>query len=63
MARKDEKSSKGNSMVAQTAVRIEGGLDFKKNVLVDFLKSAEKEIKGNIYYQMVKEKRCKFGND
>jgi len=50
-------------MVAQTAVRIEGGLDFKKNVLVDFLKSAEKEIKGNIYYQMVKEKRCKFGND
>src|SRR4030043_1945671 len=54
---------KGNSMVAQTALRIEGGLDFKKNVLVDFLKSAEKEIKGNIYYQMVKEKRCKFGND
>lgn len=54
---------KGNSMVAQTAARIEGGLNFKKNILVDFLKSAEKEIKGNIYYQMVKEKKCKFGND
>jgi hypothetical protein len=54
---------KGNSMAAQTALRIEGGLDFKKSVLVDFLKSAENEIKGNIYYQMVREKRCKFGND
>jgi hypothetical protein len=54
---------KGNSMVAQTAARIEGGLDLKKDLLVNFLKSAEKEIKGNIYYQMVKDKRCKFGND
>ena len=54
---------KGNSMVAQTALRIEAGLDFKKNVLVDFLKNAEKEIKGNIYYRMVKEGKCKFGND
>ena len=54
---------KGNSMVAQTAGRIEGELDFKKNFLVDFLKNAEKEIRGSIYFQMVKEKKCKFGND
>jgi len=54
---------KGNSMVAQTALRIEDGLDFKKNVLVNFLKKAEKEIKGNIYYRMVLEGKCKFGND
>ncbi|MGQ9645058.1 MAG: hypothetical protein ACUVWO_00785 [Thermodesulfobacteriota bacterium] len=60
---KMKRVQKGNSMVAQTAVRIEGGLDLKKNVLVNFLRSAEKEIKGNVYYRMVKEKRCRFGND
>ena len=54
---------KGNSMVAKTAQRIEGSLDFQKNILVDFLKKSEMEIKGNIYYKMVKEGRCKFGND
>jgi hypothetical protein len=54
---------KGSSMVAQTALRIEAGLDFKKNVLFEFLKKAEKEITGNIYYRMVKEGRCRFGND
>ena len=54
---------KGNSMVAQTALRIEQGLNFRKNVLVDFLKKAEAAIKGNIYYRMVKEGKCKFGND
>ncbi len=54
---------KGSSMVAQTAQRIEGSLDFQKNIMVDFLKKAEMEIKGNIYYKMVKEGRCKFGND
>jgi hypothetical protein len=60
---KMKRVQKGSSMVAQTALRIEAGLDFKKNILVDFLKNAEKEIKGNIYYRMVKEGRCKFGND
>ncbi len=54
---------KGASMVAKTAQRIEGRLDFQKNILVDFLKAAEAEIKGNVYYKMVKEGRCKFGND
>jgi len=54
---------KGSSMAAKTALRVEGGLDFNKNILVDFLKKAEMEIKGNIYYQMVKEEKCKFGND
>jgi hypothetical protein len=60
---KMKRVQKGNSMVAQTALRIEGVLDFKRNVLADFLKRAEREIKGNVYYRMVKEGRCKFGND
>lgn len=60
---KMKRVQKGNSMVAQTASRIEAGLDFRKNLLTGFLRSAEKEIKENIYYRMVKEKRCKFGND
>jgi hypothetical protein len=54
---------KGNSMVAKTVLQIESGLDFRKNLLVNFLKEAEKEIKGNIYHRIVKEGRCKFGND
>jgi hypothetical protein len=54
---------KGNSMVAQTALRIEGKLDFKKDVLGDFLKNAGKEIEKNIYTRMVQEGKCKFGND
>ena len=54
---------KGMSMAAKTASRIEEELDFRNNVMVSFLKKAEKEIKGNIYYRMVKEGRCKFGND
>ncbi len=60
---KMKRVQKGNSMVAQTALRLEGGLDFGKNVLSDFLKAAEREIKGNIYYQMVKDGKCRFGND
>ncbi len=54
---------KGTSMVARTAARIEEGLDFEKKVLSIFLEKAGKEIKGNIYYRMVKEGKCKFGND
>jgi hypothetical protein len=54
---------KGMSMGAKTASRIEEGLDFRNNGMVSFLKKAEKEIKGNIYYRMIKEGRCKFGND
>ena len=54
---------KGSSMVAQTAQRIEGALDQEKQILSDFLKKAEEEIKTNIYYRMVKEGKCKFGND
>jgi len=54
---------KGNSMVAKTASRIEEGLDFNRNILAEFLKRAEKEISGNIYYRMVHQGICKFGND
>ena len=53
----------GNSMVAKTAARIEEGLDFSRNGFVELLEKAEKEIKRNIYYRMVKEGKCKFGND
>ncbi len=53
----------GSSMVAKTAQRIEGSLDFQKKILSDFLKRAEAEIKENVYYTMVKDGRCKFGND
>ncbi len=60
---KMKRVQKGSSMVAKTAQRIEGGLDFQKKILGDFLKRAEAEIKGNVYYKMVKEGRCKFGND
>lgn len=54
---------KGQSMVGKTALRIEGSFDFEKNGVVDFLKKAEREIKENIYYRMVKEGKCRFGND
>ena len=54
---------KGSSMVAQTALRIEGGLDFKDHIFSQFLRMAEEEIKTSIYYRMVKEGKCKFGND
>jgi hypothetical protein len=54
---------KGNSMVARTAQRIEESLNFEKNILIEFLRKAEKEIKGNIYYKTVKEGKCRFGND
>jgi len=58
-----KKVQKGNGMVAKTASRIEGCLDVGKNILADFLKRAEEEIKGNIYYRMVKGNKCQFGND
>lgn len=54
---------KGNSMVARTALRIEEGIDFKKNLFDQFLKKAKTEIQENIYYRMVREEYGKFGND
>ncbi|MGQ9638383.1 MAG: hypothetical protein ACUVQ9_11015 [Thermodesulfobacteriota bacterium] len=54
---------RGNSMVSQTALRIEEGLDTNKPLSPQFLGKAEKEIKENIYYQMVDHGLCRFGND
>ena len=51
------------SMVAKTAVRIEQALDFNKPVLLTFLEKVQAEIEGNIYTRMVREGRCRFGND
>jgi hypothetical protein len=60
---KMKRVQKGSSMVARTAFRIEEGMNFKKNLFTQFLKRAEREIRENIYYRMVKEGLCKFGND
>jgi hypothetical protein len=60
---KMKRVQKGGSMAAKTAQRIEASLDFQKETLVDFLKKAEREIQENIYYKMVKDGKCKFGND
>lgn len=54
---------KGASMVAGSAVRIERDLDFGKPVLLPFLDNARREIEGNTYTRMVREGRCRFGND
>ncbi len=54
---------KGASMVAKTAVRIEQALDWGKPILLAFLGKAQAEIEGNIYTRMVREGRCRFGND
>jgi len=58
-----KKVQKGSSMVAQTAQRIEGTLCQENQILPYFLRKAEEEIKTNVYYRMVKEGKCKFGND
>jgi hypothetical protein len=54
---------KGASMAAKTAGRIEQALDFGKPVLLPFLDKAHAEIEANIYTRMVREGRCRFGND
>lgn len=54
---------KGNSMVAKTALRIEEALGSRKNLFPQFLNKAKEEIQGNIYYQMVNQGICRFGND
>ncbi|NWF92390.1 MAG: hypothetical protein HXY46_05705 [Syntrophaceae bacterium] len=54
---------RGHSMAAETARRIEESLSVQKNLSIHFLRKAETEIKGNIYYRIVKEGKCKFGND
>ncbi len=54
---------KGASMAAKTALRIEQALDFGKPVMLAFIEKAQREIDGNIYTRMVREGRCRFGND
>lgn len=54
---------KGASMAAKTALRIEQALDFGKPVLLALLEKAQAEIEANIYTRMVREGRCRFGND
>ncbi len=60
---KMKRVQKGNSMVAKTALRIEETLGSGKHLFPQFLKKAEEEIKSNIYYQMVNQGLCRFGND
>ncbi|HEY6103884.1 MAG TPA: hypothetical protein VI007_11750 [bacterium] len=54
---------KGAAMVAQSAVRIEKMLDFRKPVLLTFLDEAFREITQNIYTRLVRDGICRFGND
>ncbi len=54
---------KGASMVAKTAVRIEQALDFTPPFLNAFLDACWNEIDNNIYFQMVCQGYCRFGND
>jgi hypothetical protein len=54
---------KGASMVARTAIRIEEALDFGKPVILEFLRKTQAAIEGNIYTRMIREGRCRFGND
>jgi hypothetical protein len=54
---------KGASMAAKTALRIEQALDFGKPVMLTLVEKAQEEIDGNIYTRMVREGRCRFGND
>ena len=53
----------GASMVAKMAFRIEQALESGKPVLVAFLDKTRAEIESNIYTRMVREGRCRFGND
>jgi hypothetical protein len=54
---------KGASMAAKAAARIEQALDFGKPILLAFLDKVHTEIEANIYTRMVREGRCRFGND
>ena len=54
---------KGISMAAKAALRIEQALDFGKPILLPFLDKVHAEIEANIYTRMVREGRCRFGND
>jgi hypothetical protein len=53
----------GASMVAQTAMRIRKSLSGGAPVTHQFLDAAENEIVSNVYFRMVCENKCKFGND
>lgn len=54
---------KGAGMVAHSAVRIEQRLEFTPPVLTAFVDAARAEIEGNIYARLVRDGRCRFGND
>ena len=54
---------KGASMAAKAALRMEQALDFDKPVLLALLDKAQGEIEANVYTRMVREGRCRFGND
>ena len=52
----------GAGMVAKMGEEIEGELVEGKSAS-SFVKAAKRTIQGNIYYRMVMESLCKFGND
>lgn len=53
----------GASMVAKSAGRIKKAMGGDAPATIEFLLAAEDEIENNIYFQIVLEGDCKFGND
>jgi len=53
----------GASMQARIASEIEQGLLDQPPFTCTFLQQAGAAIQGNIYYQLVKREKCRFGND
>ena len=53
----------GASMQAKIAAEMEEGLFDQDSVARTFLARAQEVIQGNIYYELVKRGKCRFGND
>jgi len=53
----------GASMQAKIASEIEEGLLDQYPITLAFLQRAKEAIQNNIYYQLVRREKCRFGND
>ncbi|MDH7499704.1 MAG: transaldolase family protein [candidate division NC10 bacterium] len=53
----------GASMQAKVASEIEEGLSDQYPITAAFLQRAKEAIQNNIYYQLVRREKCRFGND
>jgi hypothetical protein len=53
----------GASMIAKSAGRIRAAMRGRTPTTIEFLLAAQEEIQTNIYYKLVEDGQCKFGND